>query len=194
VNLFDLWEGNFEKQITKGDEPWLIDFCVEGGDCLSSDTRIKLSAILDNLVNIGTIDCEASAKLCKEVGYSDDLVYFKGDVGPKKGEIIDSLDTKEIVGMVLNKLPDPVNVDLSKFEELREKLSSDTELPWVLHFDQGPMDNLEIRKLPAFTTDINVGHVDCSKETEICKQVHIRKYPMIALFKTHGHYEWHHGK
>jgi len=41
-------------------------------------------------------------------------------------------------------------------QELQEKLSSDTELPWVLHFDKGPMDNLEIRKLPAFTTDINV--------------------------------------
>lgn len=39
------------------------------------------------MVNIGTVDCEASAKLCKEVGYSDDLVYFKGDVGPKKGEV-----------------------------------------------------------------------------------------------------------
>lgn len=194
VNLFDLWEGNFEEHINKGDEPWLIDFCVPDGDCLSSDTRIKLSAILDNLVNIGTVDCEASAKLCKKIGYSDDLVYFKGDVGPKKGEIIDSLETKEIISMVLNKLPDPVNVDLPKFEELREKLSSDTELPWVLHFDKGPMDNLEIRKLPAFTTDINVGHVDCSKETEICQQVHIRKYPMIALFKTHGHYEWHHGR
>ena len=23
--------GNFEKQINKGDEPWLIDFCVAGG-------------------------------------------------------------------------------------------------------------------------------------------------------------------
>lgn len=38
-------------------------------------------------MNIGTVDCEASAKLCKEVGYSDDLVYFKGDVGPEKGEV-----------------------------------------------------------------------------------------------------------
>ncbi|KAJ7354834.1 DnaJ sub C member 10 [Desmophyllum pertusum] len=155
VNLFDLWEGNFEKHINKGDEPWLIDFCVSGGDCLDSDTRIKLSAVLDNLVNIGTMDCEASASLCKEVGYSDDLVYFKGDVGPKKGEVIDSLDSKEIISMVLKKLPDPVNVDLTTFE---------------------------------------VGHVDCSKETEICQRVHITKYPMVALFKTHGYYEWHHGR
>lgn len=38
-------------------------------------------------MNIGTIDCEASSQLCKDVGYSDDLVYFKGDVEPGKGEV-----------------------------------------------------------------------------------------------------------
>ena len=38
-------------------------------------------------MNIGTIDCGTSSSLCKEVGYSDDLVYFKGDIGPGKGEV-----------------------------------------------------------------------------------------------------------
>ena len=38
-------------------------------------------------MNIGTVDCGTSSSLCKEVGYSDDLVYFKGDVGPEKGEV-----------------------------------------------------------------------------------------------------------
>ena len=44
-------------------------------------------------------------------------------------------------------------------QEMKRKLSSSTEMPWVLHFDKGPMDNLEIRKLPAFTSDINVSWV-----------------------------------
>ena len=48
------------------------------------------------MVNIGTVDCEASAKLCKKIGYSDDLVYFKGDVGPKKGEVNNLLNNKII--------------------------------------------------------------------------------------------------
>ena len=38
-------------------------------------------------MNIGTIDCETSSSLCKGVGYNDDLVYFKSDVGPGKGEV-----------------------------------------------------------------------------------------------------------
>ncbi|PFX28948.1 DnaJ-like subfamily C member 10 [Stylophora pistillata] len=282
VNLFDLWEGNFEKQINKGDEPWLIDFCVVGGDCLDSDTRIKLSAILwlvknavkqrtaksvalwrdspegrftahdiavfakesasssvqtlgpedfpakitkpnhpffvdffapDNLVNVGTIDCGASAQLCKDVGYSDDLVFFKGDVGPGKGEVIDSLDAQDIVSMILKKLPDPVNVNLKKFEELREELSHTTELPWVLHFDRGPMTSMEIRKLPAFTSDINwcppcmrllpeyrkaarsfedhevgFGTVDCTIHSNLCHMYNIRSYPTTILYNnTHPH-------
>lgn len=54
---------------------------------MSHNYVIYIIILQDNLVNIGTIDCEASAKLCKEVGYSDDLVYFRGDVGPKKGEV-----------------------------------------------------------------------------------------------------------
>ncbi|KAK2560566.1 DnaJ-like protein subfamily C member 10 [Acropora cervicornis] len=194
VNLFDLWDGNFEEQIKQNDQPWVIDFCAVGEDCISQDTRIKVSAILDNLVNIGVIDCGTNSRLCEEIGYNDKLVYFKGDVGPEKGEVIDSLETKEIVGLVLKKLPDPVNVDLPAFEKIKKNLAAATEIPWVLHFDKGPMDNLEMRKLPAFTTDVNVGHVDCSKEQEICRQVHVRKYPMVALFKTHGHYEWHHGR
>ncbi|XP_029214585.2 dnaJ homolog subfamily C member 10-like [Acropora millepora] len=194
VNLFDLWDGNFEEQIKQNDQPWLIDFCAIGEDCISQDTRIKVSAILDNLVNIGVIDCGTNSRLCEEIGYNDKLVYFKSDVGPEKGEVIDSLETKEIVGLVLKKLPDPVNVDLPAFENIKKNLAAATEIPWVLHFDKGPMDNLEMRKLPAFTTDVNVGHVDCSKEQEICRQVHVRKYPMVALFKTHGHYEWHHGR
>ena len=31
ICYFSLNTGNFEKQINKGDEPWLIDFCVTGG-------------------------------------------------------------------------------------------------------------------------------------------------------------------
>ena len=38
-------------------------------------------------MNIGTVDCQENSPLCKEVGYSDDLVYFKGEVGPGKGEV-----------------------------------------------------------------------------------------------------------
>ena len=49
------------------------------------------------MVNIGTVDCEASAKLCKKVGYSDDLVYFKGDVGPKKGEVNNNIINNKII-------------------------------------------------------------------------------------------------
>ena len=53
---------------------------------------------------------------------------------------------------------------------MKTKLSSATELPWVLHFDRGPMDNLEIRKLPAFTSDINVSFISSSC---ICKRFRI---------------------
>ena len=42
---------------------------------------------------------------------------------------------------------------------MKIKLSSSTEMPWVLHFDKGPMDSLEMRKLPAFTSDLNVSFI-----------------------------------
>ncbi|XP_015751062.1 PREDICTED: dnaJ homolog subfamily C member 10-like [Acropora digitifera] len=193
VNLFDLWDGNFEEQIKHNDQPWLIDFCAIGEDCISQDTRIKVSAILDNLVNIGVIDCGTNSRLCEEIGYNDKLVYFKGDVGPEKGEV------SFIVALLINSIEKGLKNsgligDLASVMKIKKNLAAATEIPWVLHFDKGPMDNLEMRKLPAFTTDVNVGHVDCSKEQEICQQVHVRKYPMVALFKTHGHYEWHHGR
>ena len=38
-------------------------------------------------------------------------------------QVIDSLETKEIVSLVLKKLPDPVTVDLSAFEVINGELS-----------------------------------------------------------------------
>ena len=49
------------------------------------------------------------------------------------------------------------NMFLCFYEQIIKKnLAAATETPWVLHFDKGPMDNLEMRKLPAFTSDVNV--------------------------------------
>ena len=38
-------------------------------------------------MNIGVIDCGTNSRLCEEIGYNDKLVYFKGDVGPERGEV-----------------------------------------------------------------------------------------------------------
>ncbi|XP_024895111.1 dnaJ homolog subfamily C member 10 isoform X2 [Pteropus alecto] len=63
----ELWTGNFVNAIQTAFAAgigWLITFCSKGGDCLSSQTRLRLSGMLDGLVNVGWMDCATQDNLC----------------------------------------------------------------------------------------------------------------------------------
>ena len=60
-------------------------------------------------------------------------------------------------------------------QKIKKNLAAATEIPWVLHFDKGPMDNLEMRKLPAFTTDVNVSCLLADVKTYLGKVYNIKK-------------------
>ena len=56
-------------------------------ECSGTLEHFVLLFLQDNLVKIGTLDCERRGGFCKDIGYSDDLVFFKEEVGPNKGEV-----------------------------------------------------------------------------------------------------------
>ncbi|EAX10960.1 DnaJ (Hsp40) homolog, subfamily C, member 10, isoform CRA_b [Homo sapiens] len=66
----ELWTGNFVNSIQTAFAAgigWLITFCSKGGDCLTSQTRLRLSGMLDGLVNVGWMDCATQDNLCKSL-------------------------------------------------------------------------------------------------------------------------------
>jgi len=64
--------------LDKEKRAWLIDFSGDSSSShgLSDEKRKILAASLQNLVNLATIDCELEEKLCKILGFRDQLVHI----------------------------------------------------------------------------------------------------------------------
>uniref|UniRef100_A0A673X6V7 DnaJ homolog subfamily C member 10 n=1 Tax=Salmo trutta TaxID=8032 RepID=A0A673X6V7_SALTR len=173
----ELWQGNVFTEIEAAFSSgvgWLITFCADSGDCLESQTRQKLAGMLEGLVNVGWMDCSTQAELCDsfEVTTSTTAFFPPGSSLKNKGSVLflQSLDTREIYGEVMQHLPD------------LEPLTKET-------FQSGCLI------LPVLCAFSQVGKVDCLTDSELCASFYIQK-PCIAVFKGLGihDFEIHHGK
>ncbi|KAM6178966.1 dnaJ homolog subfamily C member 10 [Rhynchocyon petersi] len=170
---------------------WLIAFCSKGGDCLTSQTRLRLSGMLDGLVNVGWIDCDTQDNLCKSLDIkTNTAVYF-----PSGATLfLNSLDAKEIYLEIMNNLPD--------FEQLSADTVEDhlAHHRWLLFFNFGENKNSpdpELKKLKALLKNehIQIGRFDCYSAPDFCSNLYVSQ-PCLAVFKGQGtkEYEIHHGK
>ncbi|KAH3752172.1 dnaJ homolog subfamily C member 10-like [Dreissena polymorpha] len=199
VRVFELWSGNFEGTVNQNENglPWLISYCGEGGDCFTTSTALKVAGMLSELVNVGTMSCHGNNEnLCETLGVEGGTVYYKDGVVQKgQGMSISSLVAQEVTNQVLSLLPDVTILDQEKLKDIREKLKSREEGPWLIHFVEGDEGrHLELRKLPAMLSDIKVGRVDCQLVRYICNQLHIHKFPSFLVFKQSGGYEIYYGR
>ncbi|KAG8432515.1 hypothetical protein GDO86_016963 [Hymenochirus boettgeri] len=199
----ELWAGNFRSSIEDAYASgigWLITFCSDTGDCLSSETRLKLAGMLEGLVKVGWMDCATQANLCDNLEIiSSSTVYFPpGSTlqDKEKGGVLflDSLDAREIYKEVLHHLPD---LELISPESLQGRLSHHR---WLLFFTFGKDEQSslpELKKLRVLLRKehVQVGRFDCHASSSVCSQLYINK-PCVAAFKGNGigDYEIHHGK
>uniref|UniRef100_A0A8C0MTK2 DnaJ homolog subfamily C member 10 n=1 Tax=Canis lupus familiaris TaxID=9615 RepID=A0A8C0MTK2_CANLF len=111
----ELWTGNFVNSIQTAFAAgvgWLITFCSKGGDCLTSQTRLRLSGMLDGLVNVGWMDCATQDNLCKSLDITTSTTaYFPPGATLNNKEkssvlFLNSLDAKEIYLEIMHNLPD----------------------------------------------------------------------------------------
>uniref|UniRef100_A0A8C5MFF0 DnaJ homolog subfamily C member 10 n=1 Tax=Leptobrachium leishanense TaxID=445787 RepID=A0A8C5MFF0_9ANUR len=104
----ELWTGNFQRlmETEHASVGWLITFCSDTGDCLSSQTRLKLAGMLEGLVRVGWMDCTRQANLCENK--ESTTAYFPpgATLNDKFVLVFESLDAKEIYREVINLLPD----------------------------------------------------------------------------------------
>ena len=58
--------------------PWLLDFCDGDSDngCLSTLGRRRVAAMLNGLVNVGTVDCAHEHALCEQLQTHSGVLYF----------------------------------------------------------------------------------------------------------------------
>lgn len=198
VKVIELWSSNYDDMVTRSDNdlPWLISFCGENGDCLKSSTALKVAVILDELVNVATMDCHGNnAELCESLGHNHGTVFYQDGVKKGEGLEVTSLVAQEITNQILSQLPDVTILDKAKFSEIQENLKKHKDLPWLIHFVEGNEGrHLELRKLPAMLSNMNVGRIDCELMRGMCNDLHINKFPSFLVFKQTGGYEIYYGR
>ncbi|XP_068101515.1 dnaJ homolog subfamily C member 10 [Hyperolius riggenbachi] len=202
-SVTELWAGNFRSSIEgsfASGVGWLITFCAETGDCLSSQTRLKLAGMLDGLVSVGWMDCFVQGDLCENLEIrSSTTAYFPPGASlsqkDKSGILFfSSLDAREIYTELMVKLPD---LEMLSADSLKDRL---TYHRWLVFFSYGREEEYfkpELKKLNVLLhgDHIQVGRFDCQSSPVTCKSMYINK-PCIVAFKGRGidDYEIHHGK
>ncbi|XP_053733003.1 dnaJ homolog subfamily C member 10 [Synchiropus splendidus] len=200
TTITELWQGNIFKEIESAFSVgmgWLITFCAETGDCLERRNRQKLAGMLDGLVKVGWIDCQTQQQLCESfrVSTGATALFPPGSSLDQQGSVLwlKSLDSREIYNQVIEHLPDLQLLNSDSFED---KLAHHR---WLVSFTFGNRNDgsNEYKKLQAFlrSDHIQVGRVDCSKDSALCRSLYINK-PCVAIFKGLGihDFEIHHGK
>ncbi|XP_072274522.1 dnaJ homolog subfamily C member 10 [Pyxicephalus adspersus] len=202
-SVTELWAGNFRSSLENSfasDVGWLITFCADSGDCLSSQTRLKLAGMLDGLVSVGWMDCSVQADLCEnlEITTSTTAYFPPGATLSNKNKenvlFLSSLDTKEIYKEVMENLPD---LEMLSPDSIKDKL---TYHRWLVLFSYGRDAQLyqpEFKKLRILLRGdhVQVGRFDCQSSPSTCQSLYINK-PSVVAFKGKGinDYEFHHGK
>nr|KAF6494571.1 hypothetical protein HJG63_003995 [Rousettus aegyptiacus] len=199
----ELWTGNFVNAIQTAFAAgigWLITFCSKGGDCLSSQTRLRLSGMLDGLVNVGWMDCATQENLCTSLDITTSTTaYFPPGATLNNKEksnvlFLNSLDAKEIYLEIMHNLPE---FELLSANTLEDRLAHHR---WLLFFHFGKNENSndpELKKLKTLLKNehIQIGKFDCSSAPDTCSNLYVFQ-PCLAVFKGQGtkEYEIHHGK
>ncbi|XP_015417438.1 PREDICTED: dnaJ homolog subfamily C member 10 isoform X3 [Myotis davidii] len=169
-------------------------------DCLTSQTRLRLSGMLDGLVNVGWMDCATQANLCTSLDITtSSTAYFPPGATLNNKEksnvlFLNSLDAKEIYLEIMHNLPD---FELLSADTLEDRLAHHR---WLLFFHFGKNGNSndpELKKLKTLLKNehIQIGKFDCSSAPNICSNLYVFQ-PCLAVFKGQGtkEYEIHHGK
>ncbi|XP_015099864.2 dnaJ homolog subfamily C member 10 [Vicugna pacos] len=199
----ELWTGNFVNSIQTAFAAgvgWLITFCSTGGDCLTSQTRLRLSGMLDGLVNVGWMDCATQDNLCKSLDITTSTTaYFPPGATLNNKEksgilFLNSLDAREIYLEIMQNLPD---FELLSANTLEDRLAHHR---WLLFFHFGKNENSndpELKKLKTLLKNehIQVGKFDCASAPDVCSNLYVFQ-PCLAVFKGQGtkEFEIHHGK
>ncbi|XP_037093582.1 LOW QUALITY PROTEIN: dnaJ homolog subfamily C member 10-like [Pollicipes pollicipes] len=183
--------------------PWLIFFCG-GGDhsCADDDTKVKVAAIMEGVVNVGQTDCRETA-LCSSLAQQEYVVYYgAAAVAADRGHVIRSLDAQEIAAETLRLLPPLPTLTEEEYQTMRSELASPAaaSLPWLVQFTSDLTPTLELVRLPALLALTSFSRLDCGALPHSLRELHVRKQPAFVLFKpargggAEGGYEAFHGR
>ena len=199
--MVDLWEGNLNKWSKSGDSHgWVIVFCSESEECPGQADKRLLAAVLDGLAHLAGVDCTLDPAVCQELrGDMEEasMVFLPdGLQGEKRVKLSSSVhDYREVAEEVLRIMPEITKLSRESFSEMRRRLEKDIGPSWLIQFTMGETgDSLLYKKISALIPRQRLAKIDCEDLTEICRDLHINKFPSFVLFKVGGGFELHYGK
>jgi DnaJ family protein C protein 10 len=200
ANVIKLDDRMFKNLKIENNKPWLVSFCrdIDEGECLDDDQVYKLAVMLNNLVQVSSVNCHADPNVCQQLKPQSSILFYQSEQFPINDSYsITTLNLQEIVAQILGLLPDLSLITDDHFNKLRTHLKQSTiAKPWLIHFvdqtDNGK--DLDLRKLPSMLTDFNVGRFDCSLSPNVCTDLYIFKRPAFVLFKRDDYYEFYYGR
>uniref|UniRef100_A0A1B6D3Y5 DnaJ homolog subfamily C member 10 n=1 Tax=Clastoptera arizonana TaxID=38151 RepID=A0A1B6D3Y5_9HEMI len=197
VNSNDDWE-----KLTVKNEyiSWLLLLCngESQTECLSVQERTILAAMLNNLVGMAVIDCQAVA-MCKDFldGEYSTAVYWEKAQHSNSyaARVLNNKQPLEMAKEVLDYIPGLKQLDTGSFKDILNQLEMGSQTAWLVYFHLGAAAELdvEVKKLPAMLQQLNVGRVNCGHHATICSDLSVSRYPSFAVLKPGGGYEFYHG-
>jgi len=199
LNFLNIKQSHLDIKMAKSDDfknkNYVISFCEESQEnCLAGRNVMKLTVMLDKLVEVIQLNCEGQSKVCKHFGKTEGVVFYpNGCADNDCGVSISSLDANEIMEEVMSRLPQPISIDDEKFKDIDNNIYQSKSPPWVLVFLEGDEKDMEIVKLAALIPELKIAKAQCNKARALCTRFHIHKYPTVILLKKRG-FEYHHGR
>ncbi|XP_066593940.1 dnaJ homolog subfamily C member 10-like [Prorops nasuta] len=181
-----------KKDISK---PLLIFTCGIQNNCFTDDDRRKVAAIFDKMIDVQTFYCKGNT--CNHlISHNTNAVYLpmSNEVSWAPVILEDIEDVATLVQKILMQLPEPQELSLQEFEEI--KTSSKKQNGWLICFYMGHVTELDLllKKLPGIINTINIGKINCGKYIDLCSSLNVNRYPMWGVLKPSGAIELNHGK
>nr|QCY50099.1 DNAJC10 [Apostichopus japonicus] len=215
ATVHSIWTGNFKAVLLdpeKKDQPWVISYCTaekerEGDSvgerlgCLDSDDTLKLAAILNKAVHVGSVDCIASKSLCEKLKIEESTVMYYpsgSKLQSKQKQMLEFDESKQIAKEVLRLLPALTTLTTEQLQLARENLKKKdpAQRPLVVYFITGSSEpDNELRKLPKLVPQFKVALFNCSTDATLCDQLYLTNHlPKVTFFRVGGEHEFHHGR
>ncbi|KAG8274068.1 DnaJ sub C member 10 [Homalodisca vitripennis] len=189
-------------QLTAPPHPssWLLVLCNSDSlpDCLVDEQLTRLAAALYGLVGVAVLDC-VSLPICTQLTQGD----YTSTVFWQRGGDGESFATRTVVSElprdmakeVFTYLPEPQELDVNSFQDMVTRLELGSSTAWLVDFYLGSDSDLdlEMKKLAAMLSSMNVGRVNCARYPSVCADMSVSRYPSVAVFKAGGGHEVFHG-
>ncbi|XP_011169355.1 dnaJ homolog subfamily C member 10 [Solenopsis invicta] len=173
--------------------PMLIFTCGDQQNCFTSDERLIVAAMFDELIDVRLFTCE-KGDCHDKMSYNTHAVYLPiYNASSWEPVFLDSIsDINTVIEKLLDQLPSPQELSDNDFERIKKSNAA-----WLICFyigDTANLRNLNLLMKKFSASGVNLGKMNCGKNGQLCSKLGVNRYPIWGMLKSGGAFELNHGK